>query len=84
MTDAHEAVRQYVLQKAADEFMALQPHHLVLVVVAIALVAEAHMLLIAVDEAMVVDGDLAENGVQFSHSCIHPVFVCFGMQQCEY
>lgn len=47
-----------MLQEAADEFVALKLHHLALVIISIILVAEAYMLVIAVDNAVIVDGDL--------------------------
>ncbi len=58
MADAHEAVGQDMLQEAADEFAMLELHDFVLVVVAVVFVAEAYMLVIAVDETVVIHRDL--------------------------
>ena len=52
-----EAVRQNVKQKAADELVGAKGHHLLLVVVAIILPAEADPALGKTDQAAVGDGD---------------------------
>src|SRR5438067_12928979 len=57
VADAMEAVRQNVEQEAADELVGAKGHHLLLVVVAIILPAEADPALGKTDQAAVGDGD---------------------------
>src|SRR5437667_12774118 len=57
VADAMEAVRQNVEQEAADELVGAKGHHLLLVVVAIILPAEADLALRKTDQAAVGDGD---------------------------
>src|SRR5438477_327050 len=57
VTDAMEAVRQNVEQEAADELVGAKGHHLLLVVVAIILPAEADPALGKTDKAAVGDGN---------------------------
>ncbi len=58
MADAHEAIRQHVLQEAADELFAAESHHFLPVMITVVFVTEAYLLLIVVDEAVVVDSNL--------------------------
>src|SRR5437879_6252709 len=57
VADAMEAVRQNVEQEAADELVGAKGHHLLLVVVAIILPAEADPALGKTDKAAVGDGN---------------------------
>src|SRR5438105_14555893 len=57
VADAMEAVRQNVEQEAADELVGAKGHHLLLIVVAIILPAEADPALGKTDQAAVGDGD---------------------------
>ena len=57
VADAAEALRQNVKQKAADEFIGFERHHLGLVVVAIVLPTEADMAILAGEQPAVGDRD---------------------------
>src|SRR5260370_15349678 len=57
VADAVEAVGQYVEQKAANEVIGRQGHGFLLVVIAIVLVAELHLTLFDIQQAVVGDGD---------------------------
>src|ERR1700677_3639873 len=57
VADTVEAVGQYVEQKAANELIGRQGHSFLLVVIAIVLVAELHLTIFNIQQAVVGDGD---------------------------
>ena len=58
MAQPGEAARKYMQQEAPDELVGVEAHHLDLVAIGVIAPAEANVLAVEVDEAMVVDGGL--------------------------
>ena len=58
MAQPGKAAREHVQEEAADELVGVEVHHLELVPVGVVAPAEAHLLGVEVDEAVVGDGAL--------------------------